>query len=159
MNRAIVRMSPALLLLFAAGCATMGVGTGSTATGTDPVSFNWKSTDTVSGDMSAVFAKGDTYNGEFFQITRQTTVDTLGPLWAGWGPGWRGGRFGGYWDAGPDFIQKYTGRVVANLTDADGKHMRCRFDLAHPSSGMAGGGSGECQLPSGKTIVANFPQA
>ena len=158
MNRAIVRISPALLLLLAAGCATMGTGTGSTATGTDPVSFNWKSTDTVSGDMSAVFTKGDTYNGQFFQITRDTTTDTLGPLWTGWGPGWRGARFGAYWDSGPDFIKKYTGRVLANLTDADGKHMRCRFDLAHPSSGMAGGGSGECQLPSGNTIVANFPR-
>jgi len=75
----------------------------------------------------------------------------------GWGPGWRGARYGAYWDTGEDFVKKYTGRVVASLTAASGEHMRCRFQLVHPSSGMAGGGSGECQLPNGKTIDANFP--
>ena len=34
----------------------------------------------------------------------------------------------------------YTGRVVANLEGPNGTHMRCRFDLMRPSSGMAGGG-------------------
>jgi hypothetical protein len=158
MTSAIVKMGPALLLLFAAGCTTMGTGTGSTAAGTDPVNFTWKSgADSVSGNMNAVFAGGTTYSGQFFQITQDTTVDSLGPLWTGWGPGWRGGRFGGYWDGGPDFVKKYTGRVVANLAAADGKHMRCRFQLVHPSSGMSGGGSGECQVPDGKTIDATFP--
>ncbi len=150
---------PAALLLGAAGCATMGTGTGSTPTGTDPVTFNWKSSDSVSGTLSAVFANGGTYNGQFFQITRDTTVDNLGPLWNGWGPGWRGGRFGTAWDAGPDFIKNYTGRVVANLTGPNGEHMRCRFQLVHPSNGMSGGGSGECQVPGGKTIDADFPGA
>jgi putative hemolysin len=28
-----------------------------------------------------------------------------------------------------------------------------------PSSGMAGGGQGDCQLPDGKTIEASFPRA
>ena len=35
-------------------------------------------------------------------------------------------------------------------------HMRCKFQLVHPSDGMAGG-SGQCQLPDGKTIDASFP--
>jgi hypothetical protein len=33
------------------------------------------------------------------------------------------------------------------------------FVRNRPSAGMAGGGSGECQLPDGKTIDANFPMA
>ena len=36
--------------------------------------------------------------------------------------------------------------------------MRCNFALARPISGMAGGGIGECQLPSGTIIHAQFPQ-
>jgi hypothetical protein len=149
-----------LLLALAAGCTTMGTGFGSTASGADPVTFNWKSSDAVSGTMSATLAGGETYSGQFFEITKDTRVDNLGPLWAGWGPGWRGG-FGdfGYWDAGPSFVTHYSGKVVANLGTPSGAHMRCNFQLTHPSEGMAGGGSGQCQMPDGKTIDATFPTA
>jgi hypothetical protein len=158
MKQVMIGFTSAVLLLAAAGCTTMGTGSGSTATGSDAVQFSWTSSDAVSGQMTATFTtSGTTYQGQFFQITNETTVDSLGPLWGGWGPGWRGGRFGAGWDAGPDFVKKYTGRVVANLSAADGSHMRCRFHLIHPESGMPGGGSGECQTPAGKTIVANFP--
>jgi hypothetical protein len=51
----------------------------------------------------------------------------------------------------------YSGKVVANLSAPDGKHMRCTFQLVHPSDGMAGGGAGGCQMPSGKGIDATFP--
>jgi hypothetical protein len=37
--------------------------------------------------------------------------------------------------------------------------MRCRFHLMRPSSGMAGGGAGECQVAGGETIEATFPAA
>jgi hypothetical protein len=36
--------------------------------------------------------------------------------------------------------------------------MRCHFHLVRPASGMADGGQGQCQLPSGKTIEAAFAQ-
>ncbi|MDB6100768.1 MAG: hypothetical protein JWO52_767, partial [Gammaproteobacteria bacterium] len=51
------------------------------------------------------------------------------------------------------------GKVVANLSAPDGLHMRCNFQLVHPSDGMAGGGRGQCQLPKGNTIDATFPKA
>jgi hypothetical protein len=108
--------------------------------------------------MTATESDGKTYTGQFFQITSDTTVDTLGPLWAGWGPGWR--RGGWYdWNAGPEFVTHYSGRVVANLATPDGTHMRCKFQLVHPSDGMAGGGRGECQMPGGNSIDATFPHA
>jgi hypothetical protein len=155
-----VKLGLPLLVALAAGCTTMGTGFGSTASGSNPVNFSWKSSDSVSGTMSAALSNGTTFSGQFFQITDDTTVDNLGPLWAGWGGG--RGRWGGdwgYWDAGPEFVTHYSGRVLANLTAADGKHMRCTFQLVHPSDGMAGGGRGECQLPKGKTIDATFPRA
>jgi hypothetical protein len=147
-----------LPLLLAAGCTTMGTGYGTTATGSNPVRFNWKSSGGVDGIMYATLADGSVYTGAYFQVTDTTTDDTLGPLWDGWGPGW---GFGGwdYWDTGPDFITHYTGRVVANLVDPEGKHIRCKFRLVHPSSGMASGGQGDCQLPDGKTIETSFPGA
>jgi hypothetical protein len=152
-----------LLAALMAGCTTMGTGFGSTATGASPVNFSWKSSDSVSGSMSAMLSNGKTFTGQFFQITSDTTVDNLGPLWAGWGGygGRRGGWGGdwGFWDAGPEFVTHYSGKVVANLISPDGQHMRCNFQLVHPSGGMAGGGRGQCQLPQGKTIDTNFPKA
>jgi hypothetical protein len=147
-----------LLVVLATGCTTMGTGFGSTAAGTSPVNFAWKSSDAESGTMNATLSDGATYTGRFFQITSDTTVDDLGPLWTGWGPGFRRGGWG-YWDAAPEFVTHYSGRVVANLVGPDGLHMRCTFQLVHPSSGMAGGGSGQCQSPIGKEIDATFPRA
>ncbi|HEX3845731.1 MAG TPA: hypothetical protein VHV80_15365 [Steroidobacteraceae bacterium] len=155
------RLSTAALLLIAAGaagCATMGAGSGSTANGAHPVTFTWKSSDDVSGSITAALADGKTYTGRYFQVTRDTDVSGLGPLWAGWGPG---RRMGGWydWDPGPQFITHYSGRVVANLTASGGGHVRCRFLLVHPDEGMVGGGQGECQLPGGQRIDAQFPTA
>jgi len=72
-----------------------------------------------------------------------------------WGGGWEN------WGAAPStsFVTHYSGRVVANLGAPSGEHMRCKFQLAHPSEGMAGGGRGQCQMPDGKTIDATFPSA
>ena len=143
------------MLALAAGCTTMGTGFGSTTSGAHPVTFSWKSSDPVSGTMSATLPDGETYTGQFFEITQNTRVDNLGPLWTGWRPGW---GFD-YWDAGPSFVTHYSGRVVTNLGTPGGAHMHCKFELARPSEGMAGGGRGQCQMPDGKTIDASFPTA
>jgi hypothetical protein len=155
MTHSNIKVCLTLLVAMVAGCTTMGTGFGSTATGTNPVNFSWKSSDNVSGAMNATLSNGKTFTGKYFQITSNTTVESLGPLWAGWG-GRRGGNWG-YWDAGPEFATQYSGRVVANLAAPDNQHMRCTFQLVHPDNGMAGGGTGECQLPSGKNIDATFP--
>jgi hypothetical protein len=142
------------------GCTTTGIGFGSTPSSHNAVTFSWKSADDVSGSMTASLASGTIYTGQFFQITRNMTVATLDPLWAGGGPRWNmGGRGDWQWNRGPDFVTRYSGRVVANLATADGAHMRCRFQLVHPSDGMAGGGQGECQMPDGQRIDAQFPKA
>jgi hypothetical protein len=152
----------AVLATIAAGCTTMGTGTGSTPSGGSPTVFSWESSNGVSGTMSATMS-GQTYTGQYFQITKDTTVDNIGPLWVGGWGGWggRGGWGWGYWgaDPSPDFITHYSGRVVANLSQPSGAHMRCQFRLADPDAGMSGGGIGQCQLPDGTTIDANFPKS
>jgi len=158
MKDSIAKLGLPLAVILATGCTTMGTGVGSTASGANPVNFTWKSSDTESGTMNAMLSDGKTYTGRFFQITSDTTADNLGPLWAGWGPGLRRGDWG-YWDSGPEFVTHYTGRVVANLAGTKGEHMRCTFQLVHPSTGMEGGGSGQCQMPDHKTIDATFPSA
>jgi hypothetical protein len=77
-------------------------------------------------------------------------------LWAGWYPSWVGWP---YWGPEPQiaFITHYTGQVVSNLEGPNGQRMRCHFQLLRSSAGMKGGGKGECQLPSGETIKADFP--
>jgi hypothetical protein len=161
MTHSIVKLGLPLLVVLAAGCTTMGVGNGSTPSGTDPVTFKWKSSDSVSGTLDATLSNGKDYSGQFFQITKDTTVDSIGPLWGGWHSGW--GGFGPWdgWDSFPSdgFITHYSGKVVANLGAPGGDHMRCKFQLVHPSAGMAGGGRGQCQLPDGNTIDATFPKA
>ena len=107
--------------------------------------------------MTAALSTGDVYTGPFFQITRETRIDELDPLWIGWvGPRrWRGWD---YWGPRQSVLTQYTGKVLANLAGPRG-HMRCRFTLRRPSAGMAGGGEGRCQLPDGTNIRADFPPA
>ena len=67
--------------------------------------------------------------------------------WGGWGP----------WGPDEETITHYSGQVLANL-QGPGGFMRCHFTLMSPSYGMAGGGIGQCQLPSGTIIQAQFPR-
>ena len=138
-----------------AGCTTTGMGTGQSPNGKVNAAFSWKSQGGNGGTMTATV--GDqVYQGQFFQVTRDTNFDSLGPLWTGWGGrgGWRG-----WGDWGPDegFSTEYTGKVLANLQGATG-HMRCRFTLREPDEGMSGGGLGHCQLADGSIIDAQFPR-
>ena len=141
--------------MFLAGCATTGAGYGDVQTsGREPVSFHWKSTDGgISGTMFASLSTERSFSGQFIEITTETHIDALDHMWDGWAPGW------GAWGPGPvnGFVTQYSGRVLANLSDAHGEQMRCRFRLAKPSSGMSGGGSGECQVAGGEKIDATFP--
>jgi hypothetical protein len=143
--------------LATAACTTTGVGSGLTRGGKG-VNFTWTSSDSISGQMTAAVEGGKTYSGTFFQVNSETQVDRLGPLWVGWGRRFNDWPYWGY-DTGPDFVRHYSGKVVANLASPDGSYLRCRFDLIRPSSGMAGGGAGRCQGPSGKSFDATFPAA
>jgi hypothetical protein len=99
------------------------------------------------------------FTGEYFQITRDTRVDRLDPLWSGW-DGRRRGSWR-YWaaDNNTEFQKTYSGRVLANLHAENGDHMRCRFTLISPSRGMAGGGEGRCQISdTNQEINAEFPR-
>ncbi len=125
-----------------------------------PVAFTWQSSDDDSGGITATFGSGRVFKGAYFQITSDTRVDRLDPLWDGWGHPYRRGDWR-YWDREEEsgFYKTYSGRVLANLRANDGERMRCRFDLISPSRGMAGGGEGRCQLSeSSREINAEFPR-
>lgn len=143
----------------AAACTTMGVGTGLTRGGGSPVDFTWSSDNSTSGTMTAKLEKtGQSFDGKFFQVTSQTRIDDVQPLFIGWHRRWSDWPYWGP-DYGSSFATHYSGRVLANLSSADGEHMRCSFRLMRPMSGMAGGGQGRCQIPDGKTIDTTFPAA
>jgi hypothetical protein len=148
----------ALLIVAMIGCKSTGSGMGESATGDVQARFTWQQSDPLSGTLTAMVSgqNSETYAGKFYQITRNSRIDTLGPLWHPWHPGWRGWE---YWDSAPDYalITHYTGHVLANLAGPDGKRMRCEFQLLRADEGMKGGGEGQCQLPSGKIINADFP--
>jgi hypothetical protein len=137
---------PALLLLavLAAGCTTTGTGFGSNASGANPINVSWKSSDRVSGAMDATMADGTIYTGQYFQVTADATLERL-DSGLGFGP-WGGTGSG----------TLYSGQVVADLSSPAGARMRCTFRLIHPSAGMAGGGGGLCQTPTGNIIDVNL---
>lgn len=147
-------VAPIFLALALSACVTNGVGEGSTIGGAVHALFTWKATGPTQGEMTAVLNTGQTYTGRFFQITQESRMETLGPLWIGWRRRWRGWES---WEPNTEFVTQYSGRVVANLASPDGTHMRCDFQLVRPTSGMAGGGVGRCQLPDGTPIDADFP--
>ena len=157
-----------LAAIAAAACTTSGVGFGQAATGNLGANFSWTETGGTRGTMVAQLSNGQVYQGPMFQITQEARVD-YGPLWNGWGPGWGwgggwGGRHWGYgwggwgaWGPSYDTVTQYSGQVLANLQGPAG-FMRCHFTLMSPSYGMAGGGIGQCQLPNGQIINAQFPR-
>lgn len=166
----IARRTLAALLVgsaLTAACTTMGTGVGDSRDPALATTFSWTAQGSRSGVMTATLANGSSYTGPFFQVTRETRVDELAPLWTGWGGyggGWRGRGGRGYWGGGgywgpwgpsSSIVTHYSGKVLANLQGADGR-MRCRFTLMRPSSGMAGGGQGQCQIPAGGKINATF---
>ena len=150
------RLAPlALGMLAAAGCTTTGTGVGTTPGGRVTAIFAWTAEGPRSGTMTATLSTGDLYRGPFFQVTRETRIEELGPLWVGWGRRWRWHGWD-YWGPQQSYMTHYTGRVLANR-EGPGGRMRCRFTLMRPAAGMAGGGQGRCQLPSGTIIDADFP--
>src|SRR5258708_31281944 len=104
----------------------MGTVTGPTLYGQSTATCIWKRSDGVSGTINATFSGGKTYSGQYFQITKDTTVDSIGPLWAGWGG--RGGRGWGYWGVDPSRTSSRTTqgawwrisrKLVARICDAN----------------------------------------
>jgi hypothetical protein len=160
-------VAASLLAIAIAGCTTTGVGYGQSTRGNLGATFTWSETGGTRGTMVAQLSNGQVFQGPFFQITSESIAD-YDPLWNGWGPGWGwgggwGGRhwgwgWGGWGPWGPtmETITHYSGQVLANL-QGPGGFMRCDFRLMRPSSGMAGGGAGSCQLPTGTIISAQFP--
>jgi len=136
-------------------CTTMGSGSGSVLPGGAPVKFAWKSTDGgTSGTMSATLDGGQAFTGPYQQITSTVRSEDLDPMWMGWRSGWD--DWAGW---GPYFSTQYSDRVIANLQGSDAQRMRCRFHLSDPLAGMDGGGQGECQLGSGRSVDAVFARS
>lgn len=150
----------ATLLLGACSTTMTGMGGGDlmqSGKSKEPVLFSWTSgNDALSGTMVATLPDL-TYKGPFLEITSETRDESLAPLWSGWNQGWYDWP---YWSLQPygvdEFVTRYSGKVVANLSAPGGSRMRCRLHLVHPARGMAGGGQGECQIAGGATIQARF---
>ena len=160
MNQTLFNALVSMAALSLAACQTAGTGSGNVRGSSKPVAFTWESTDSVSGNITATFGTGRVFRGTYFQITNDTRVERLEPLWDGWGRPYRRNSWR-YWDRGSEsqFVKTYSGRVLANLHDETGEHMRCKFTLISPSRGMAGGGEGRCELSdSRREISAEFPR-
>ena len=135
MNRLLISLATLTLV----ACQTAGTGSGNVRGTQKPVAFTWQSTDSVSGGHHRDVRQRARFQGHYFQITQ----DTLSITWSR--SGMAGAAPSARWrlapletDPGPEFVQDYSGRVLANLHDDRGEYMRCRFTLISPSRGMAG---------------------
>jgi hypothetical protein len=141
-------------------CSSQGSGSGELkpASGVAPaesIRFSWHSDgDSVTkGTMTTTVPGKGRFTGKYMQITSQSDVAGAGPyFYDTWHPGWDG------WDGWGDpegvdaFVTNYSGKVISVLRSDAGESMRCRFRLAEPASGPAGGGTGECELSDGDKI-------
>jgi len=148
------------LLGAVAGCAYSGAIAGRVegrGMQPQPVTMNFQANRFgPGGKINVELPSGEYFTGRWVEVTPDTHADSFGPGGVGWGPwppGW------GDWGGGRDFasfVQAYSGNVAATLFGDRKNTMRCRFVLTNQADGMAGGGSGQCQITSGDTIQAQF---
>src|SRR3569832_817698 len=115
-----------------------------------PVTMQYQSDRSgTGGKISTMLPNGESFTGNYVQITSATEERGLDPFWSGWSPYWSDwGPFGDRWVGGPGFATfrtNYSNRGVATLFGNRGDTMRCRLDLKSPRKGKVGGGAGECQ--------------
>ena len=58
--------------------------TANSANGKVSASIVWTQEGGTSGTMTANISDGQSYQGSFFEVTSETNVDELGPIWTGW---------------------------------------------------------------------------
>lgn len=130
------------------------------------VEFTWEAEPGGhSGTMKTTLPDGETFTGQFHQLTGTTTVTDLDGFYGSWygGPwvdgGWVWGPSWDYYETPEEYLEYYTGQTVALLVGDRGTNMRCHFKLDKPDRGMKGGGSGDCQLSNGDRITSVFASA
>lgn len=150
----IVIMSVAVLAAGGCACTSDGLDLGEPNQVRQEPFIEWHGAEGLAGTMTATVAGRRAYSGPYLQVTPDVSAEQLAPLWQGWSAshGWRAWRQ----ESWPDFLKAYDGMVLANLGNASGDRMRCRFQLDFPVLGMDGGGAGKCQFLGGETNDAAF---
>ncbi|HEY8945420.1 MAG TPA: hypothetical protein VIM73_14215, partial [Polyangiaceae bacterium] len=141
-------------------CSTQGSGTGelkpaSGVAAAEPIRFSWHSEggSVTRGTLTTDVPGKGTFTGKYMQITSQSDAVGAGSYFdEDWHPGWYGWDGWGDSDEVDTFVTNYSGKVISVLRSGTGESMRCRFRLAEPASGPAGGGVGECELSDGDKI-------
>lgn len=153
----------ATLLSCSVACATSGTIEGQLSEkgeADETITLVWESRQgSLHGVMRVALADGEHFEGDFVQLTRATPVEVYEPVYDGWYDYADWEPFGEPWTDGETttvWVNNYTEKVVAQLRSDRGDHMRCRFNLDDADRGMSGGGIGECQLSSGRTVRALF---
>ena len=88
MTRFTVKLWLPLLAALSAGCTTMGTGIDWTASEADPINFSWERSSSVPAAMSSPLSDESHYQGQLFQITKDSTFDEARPVWSVRFPGW-----------------------------------------------------------------------
>lgn len=142
-------------LTLGGACARAGAGHASTPSGSaaagEAARFSWRSGfDAGQGELKATLASGEVYSGPFAQVRADIGTNTTGAHFLGWSsPAWASDP----WYGGPpkEIHGANTPKLVAKLQSASGTPMRCVFELNAPDRGIAGGGTGHCQIGSDPT--------
>jgi hypothetical protein len=129
----------------------------------EEIEFTWKrAEDERTGDIETKFPDGQTFKGQYHQITQGSTIGALESFFDEWyddpwsAPPSAAGEQWPRYETLSSYITHYSGQVVAILESDRGLRMRCNFELDEPDEGMEGGGWGECQVSNGDRVTAVF---
>jgi len=156
MGRSIVKLGLPLLAMLAAGCTSIGTGVGSTPPART-CQLQLEEFGSGVRTMNATLSDGKIYSGQFFQITKDTTVNSVGRSGpAGLQPGAGGaGKLGrGTVD---ELRHPLHGPCRGQLGAPSGEHMRCKFSSRILRRGWPAAAAANVRCPDGKTIDATFP--
>jgi hypothetical protein len=129
------------------------------------IPISWQAIDDSQGTLHVTLGKGgEHFEGKYVRVHKDQSTATLrtayndwsatAPTSLDWGP--EGNYSEGETIEFDDFLDRYTGKVVATLFGNRNGSMNCHLTLSVPERGLSGGGVGECRVSGGGRIDVEF---
>lgn len=128
------------------------------------VMIAWHSESSLTGSMTFTLGPGgQRYVGPYLLLEKTVAHMATQPFYDAWDSasfrGWGAGGIDPWFEPGwgmSVWVNHYDGRVVSTLQGNRGGSARCHFTLKQTNLGVAGGGTGQCQVSDGGLLDATF---
>ena len=131
---------------------------------TQKVMIAWESESSLTGSMTFTLGPGgQRYVGQYLLLEKTVSHMATQPFYDAWDSasfrGWGAGGIDPWFEPGwgmSVWVNHYDGRVVSTLQGNRGGSARCHFTLKQTNLGVAGGGTGQCQVSDGGLLDVTF---